>query len=361
MDALFVNVPCGVGIGGRIKLSPSQERELLVKGSKWAVEQGYGTEDDLAHTEENGYLKGADPDKVGDRAYERGKGQSGTLGSGNHFLEIQVVDEIYDELKAKVFGLKKGQVVVMIHSGSRGLGHQICDDNLRIMQKAVSKYGITLPDRQLVSAPVESKEGRDYFSAMACAANYAWGNRQILMHLVRETFEKIFSRDWQSLGMKLIYDVAHNIAKFEKHKVDGKERLLCVHRKGATRAFPPNHPHIPEEYRTIGQPVIIPGDMGRVSYLLVGTQRAFDETWGSTCHGAGRMMSRHQAIKSARGRSIYKEMESKGIMVRARGKTTLAEEMSEAYKDVNIVVDIVQNAGISERVARMRPLGVVKG
>ena len=361
MDAIFNNIPCGVGIGGKIKISPQQEKELLKLGSKWAVKQGYGVEDDITNTEEAGCLEGANPDKVSSRAYERGKGQGGTLGSGNHFLEVQMVDEIYNEEKANVFGIEKGQITIMIHSGSRGLGHQVCDDNLRIMQKAVSKYGINLPDRQLVSAPVNSPEGRDYFSAMASAANYAWCNRQILMHLMRETFEKFFGKKWQDLDMELIYDVAHNIAKLEKHKVNGKETTLCVHRKGATRAFPPNHTDVPLKYKKIGQPVIIPGDMGRASYLLVGTQRAFNETWGSTCHGAGRTMSRHQAIKFAEGRSISREMEVKGIIVRARDKSTLAEEMSEAYKDVNMVVDIVHKAGISEKVAKMKPLGVVKG
>ncbi len=361
MDTLFHNIPCGVGIGGKIKLSPQQERDVLSDGSKWAVKQGYGVDDDLTNTEQAGCLEGANPDKVSSRAYERGKRQSGTLGSGNHFLEIQVVDEIYDEVKAKVFGIEKGQITIMIHSGSRGLGHQVCDDNLRVMQKAVSKYGIKLPDRQLVSVPVNSPEGKDYFSAMASAANYAWCNRQILMHLVREAFEEFFGKKWQDFGMELVYDVTHNIAKFEKHKVDGKETLLCIHRKGATRAFPSNHPDVPSKYKMIGQPVIIPGDMGRASYLLVGTQKAFEETWGSTCHGAGRMMSRHQAIKFAEGRSIHREMEAKGIVVRARDKNTLAEEMSEAYKDVNMVVDIVHKAGISEKVARMKPLGVIKG
>jgi tRNA-splicing ligase RtcB len=276
-------------------------------------------------------------------------------------LEVQKVDEIYDKEKAEIFGIEKEQITVMIHSGSRGLGHQVCDDSLRIMQKAVSKYGIDLPDRQLVSAPVNSPEGKDYFSAMSAAANYAWCNRQILMHLVRETFEKFFGRSRHDLGMELIYDVAHNIAKFEKHKINGKETRLCVHRKGATRAFPPNHPDIPVKYKAIGQPVIIPGDMGRASHLLVGTQKAFEETWGSTCHGAGRTMSRHQAIKFAEGRSIHKEMESKGIAVRARDKRALAEEMSEAYKDINAVADIVHKAGISQKVAKMKPLGVIKG
>lgn len=361
MDALFTNVPCGVGIGGKIKVSLQQEKELLKDGSKWAVKQGFGVEDDIINTEEGGCLQSANPDKVSPRAYERGKNQSGTLGSGNHFLEIQKIDEIYDEQKAKVFGIEKNQITIMIHSGSRGLGHQICDDSLRIMQKTVSKYGIKLPDRQLVSAPVDSPEGKDYFSAMASAANYAWCNRQILMHLVRETFGKFFGKKWQDLGMELIYDVAHNIAKLEKHKVNGKETLLCVHRKGATRAFPPNHPDIPLKYKSIGQPVIIPGDMGRASYLLAGTQKAFEETWGSTCHGAGRTMSRHKAIKIAEGRSIFREMEEKGITVRARNKNTLAEEMSEAYKDINMVVDIVHKAGISQKIAKMKPLGVIKG
>jgi len=317
--------------------------------------------EDVVNTEENGCLEGADPSKVSPRAYERGSGQSGTLGAGNHFLEVQVIDEIYDNSLAKFFGLEKGQVTVMIHSGSRGFGHQVCDDNLKVMQRIVTKYNLSLPDRQLVSAPIDSPEGKSYFAAMACAANYAWANRQVLMHLVRETFQKVLGKNWQELGMELIYDVAHNIAKFEKHKVEGKEKTLCVHRKGATRAFPAHHPAVPEGYREIGQPVIIPGDMGRASYLLVGTEKAMQETWGSTCHGAGRVMSRHQAIREARGRSIYKEMQEKGIVVKSRGRSTLAEEASFAYKDVNQVVEVVHKAGISQKVVRMRPLGVVKG
>ncbi len=361
INVLFEHVPCGVGVGGRIKLSSKEVREVLVKGARWAVEKGMGVREDLEVTEEGGEMKGADPEMISPRAYERGKGQVGTLGSGNHFLEIQVVDEVYDERLASVFDLFPGQITIMIHSGSRGFGHQVCDDNLRVMQKAVEKYRITLPDRQLACAPVESPEGRGYFSAMACAANYAWCNRQIIMHLTRESLEKFFGKSWDELGLSLIYDVAHNIAKMERHRVDGKEKVLCVHRKGATRAFPPGHPDVPPRYREIGQPVIIPGDMGRASYLLIGTKRAFEETWGSTCHGAGRMMSRHQAIREARGRSIQKEMEEIGIVVRARGKTTLAEEMPEAYKDVDKVVEVVQNAGISYKVARLKPLGVIKG
>ncbi|HEX67483.1 MAG TPA: RtcB family protein, partial [bacterium] len=254
-----------------------------------------------------------------------------------------------------------GQITIMIHSGSRGFGHQVCDDNLKVMQRAVEKYGIKLPDRQLACAPINSPEGKNYFVQMACAANYAWCNRQIIMHLVRETFQKVFGKSWEKLGLYLVYDVAHNIAKFEEYQVDGKKKKLCVHRKGATRAFPPHHPQVPLKYREIGQPVIIPGDMGRCSYLLIGTEKAFKDTWGSTCHGAGRMMSRHEAIRQARGRSIYQEMMDRGIIVRAKGKHTLAEEMPQAYKDVRDVVEVVDKAGISRKIARMRPLGVVKG
>ncbi len=361
INALFENVPCGVGVGGRIRFSSRDERDVLLKGALWAVEKGFGVKEDLEVTEDGGRLDGADPDKISPRAYERGKGQAGTLGSGNHFLEVQVVEEIFDEKLAKMLGVFPGQITVMIHSGSRGFGHQVCDDNLRVMQKAVEKYRIKLPDRQLACAPVNSPEGRNYFSAMAGAANYAWCNRQIIMHLVRETFEKVFGKSWEELGLYMIYDVAHNIAKFEEYEVNGKKKKLCIHRKGATRAFPSHHPHLPSRYREIGQPVIIPGDMGRASYLLIGTKRAFEDTWGSTCHGAGRMMSRHEAIRQARGRSISREMEERGIIVRARGRHTLEEEMPQAYKDVNEVVEVVDKAGISRKICRMRPLGVVKG
>ena len=361
MDTLFNNVPCGVGIGGKIKLSRKDEREVFLKGARWAVEKGFGIEDDLKSTEENGKLKGANPDLISERAYERGKKQIGTLGSGNHFLEVQVVDEIYDKEIANSLGIFKGEITIMIHTGSRGFGHQVCDDNLRVMQKAVNKYGIKLPDRQLACAPINSKEGKNYFSQMTCAANYAWCNRQIIMHLVRESFQKVFGKSWEDLGLYLVYDVTHNIAKFEEYEINGKKKTLCVHRKGATRAFPKNHPKIPEKYKDIGQPVIIPGDMGRASYLLIGTEKALSETWGSTCHGAGREMSRHKAIREAKGRSISKEMREKGIIVRARKENTLAEEMSEAYKDVNDVVEVVDKAGISHKISKMRPLGVVKG
>ena len=358
--ALHNEVPAGVGSKGEIRISASEERKLLVEGSKWVVDHGYGRQEDLDYTEERGAVKGADPGAVSQRAYERGKNQSGTLGSGNHFMEVQVVDEIYDEEAAGVFGLEKNQAVLMIHSGSRGLGYQICDEYSKDFIHILSKYGISVPDRQLACAPVNSEEGKAYLGAMRCAANYAWANRQCLMHLARNVFEKVFQMGPKDLGMDLIYDVAHNIAKIEKYNINGKERTLCVHRKGATRAFPPGHPELPAKYKKIGQPVIIPGDMGRNSYLLVGTKKA-EETFYSSCHGAGRRLSRSAAIKACRGRSISRELEEKGIIVKSSGRETLAEEAPEAYKDVNEVVNIVQGAGISKRVCRMRPLGAIKG
>ncbi|MFH0838929.1 MAG: RtcB family protein [Candidatus Omnitrophota bacterium] len=361
VTALFNDIPAGVGSRGDIKISFSEEKQLLLKGSRWAVGKGYGVEEDLEHTESKGAIEGADPDAVSDRAYERGKGQAGTLGSGNHFLEIQVIDQVFDTEAASVFGVTKGQITIMIHSGSRGLGYQICDDYLANMIKCLSKYKINVPDRQLACAPVNSPEGEAYLSAMRCAANYAWVNRQCLMYLTRKTFERVFSKKWQELGMSLVYDVAHNIAKIETHEVDGKDIKVCVHRKGATRAFGPKHPELPVAYKNIGQPVIIPGDMGRHSYLLVGTEGAMNNTFASTCHGAGRCLSRTAAIKACQGRSIDKELLEKGIYVMARGRGTLAEEAPEAYKDVNEVVEVVHNAGISKRVCRMKPLGVIKG
>ncbi|MCM8801244.1 MAG: RtcB family protein [Candidatus Omnitrophica bacterium] len=358
---LFSDVPSGVGSKGEIRVSEREEREILVKGAKWAVEKGYGTEEDLECTEEYGAMPGADPLAVSQRAYERGKAQSGTLGSGNHFLEIQVIDQIYDSKLCDEFGLTLGQITIMIHSGSRGLGYQICDDYTRNMIHCLSKYNINVPDRQLSCAPVNSSEGKAYFSAMKCAANYAWANRQCLMYLTRRAFEKVFGISWEKMGMKLIYDVAHNIAKLEKHIINGKEKTLCVHRKGATRAFGPGHPALPPRYKKTGQPVIIPGDMGRNSYLLVGTQKAMEETFGSTCHGAGRIKSRTAATKSIDADALLRELESKGIIVKASGKATIVEEAPQAYKDVNEVVDVVHKAGISKRVCRMRPLGVIKG
>jgi len=361
IHVLFSNVPTGVGSKGDIRVSQKEEREILIHGSGWAVKQGYGTQEDLECTEENGAIEGADPQAVSDRAYERGKAQSGTLGSGNHFLEIQVIDQLYDRDVCDELGLDLGQVMVMIHSGSRGLGYQVCEDYVKSMVHCLAKYQINVPDRQLACAPVNSSEGQAYLGAMKCAANYAWANRQCLMHLTRKAFEKVFAQSWQKLGMSLIYDVAHNIAKIEKYTIDGKEKKLCVHRKGATRAFGPGHPALPERYRKTGQPVIIPGDMGRNSYLLVGTQKAMDETFGSTCHGAGRLMSRTAALKSIDLGKLMKELETKGIVVLAEGKGTIIEEAPQVYKDVNDVVDVVHNAGIAKRVCRMRPLGVIKG
>ncbi|MDP2044534.1 MAG: RtcB family protein [Candidatus Omnitrophota bacterium] len=358
---LFSDIPSGVGSEGDIKVGAKEEKEILLKGSRWAVAKGFGTEDDLECTEENGAMQGADPEAVSERALKRGKAQSGTLGSGNHFLEIQVIDQLYDREACDTLGLNLGQVTVMIHSGSRGLGYQVCEDYSRSMIGSLAKYNINVPDRQLACAPVDSPEGKNYLAAMKCAANYAWANRQCLMHLTRQVFEKIFGSSWQKLGMFLIYDVAHNIAKIEKHEVDGREMNLCVHRKGATRAFGPGHPALPEKYKQIGQPVIIPGDMARNSYLLVGTQKAMQETFGSACHGAGRLKSRTAAAKSINADMLLKELGSKGIIVKASGRNTLVEEAPSAYKDVNEVVDVVHNAGISKRVCRMRPLGVIKG
>jgi tRNA-splicing ligase RtcB len=357
---LFSDVPAGVGSKGDIRLSAKEEKEILIKGSQWAVANGYGIEDDLDCTEERGAITGADPDAVSERAYQRGKAQSGTLGSGNHFLEIQVIDQLYDAELSDAFGLNLGQIMVMIHSGSRGLGYQICDDYTRNMVHCLQKYSITVPDQQLACAPVNSPEGKSYLGAMKCAANYAWANRQCLMHLTRLSFEKALGLPWEKLGMQLIYDVAHNIAKIEKYEIEGITKNLCVHRKGATRAFPPGHPALPEKYKLTGQPVIIPGDMARNSYLLVGTEKA-QETFYSACHGAGRVKSRTAATKSINLNVLLKELESKGIIVKASGRGTIVEEAPQAYKNVNDVVDVVHNAGISKRVCRMRPLGVIKG
>lgn len=361
VDGLFRNVPSGVGSCGSIKLSPKDTAGVLHTGTQWAVNHGYGIPEDILYTEEHGQLPFADPEQISQRALDRGHNQLGTLGSGNHFLEIQVVDEVFDPEIASVFGLKEQQITVMIHTGSRGLGYQVCEDYLRSMGDVSRKYGIYLPDRQLACAPVDSPEGKGYLGAMACAANYAWANRQCIMHLTRGVFERILRLSDREIGMQLVYDVAHNIAKIEKHIIDGKETNLCVHRKGATRAFPAKHPDIPEKYKAVGQPVIVPGDMGRASYVLVGTQLGMNEAFGTACHGAGRIMSRTRATKEAKGRSIARELADKGIIVRSSGRETLAEEMPEAYKDVNVVVNILHQAGIAKKVAKIRPLGVVKG
>lgn len=361
MEVLYNNIPTGVGSKGRLRLTEKDEKRVVVRGSQWAVENGFGSKEDLSHTESGGCIEGADPDIVSEKAYERGRAQQGTLGSGNHFTEIQYVDEIYDEKAANSLGLYKDHITVMIHTGSRGFGHQVCTDFLSVMQKAVLKYNIALPDRELACAPFNSPEAKDYISAMKAAANYAWANRQCIMHWVKESFMNVLNAGPNELGMSLVYDVAHNIAKVEEHTVDGKKMRLIVHRKGATRAFPPGHPELPDVYRHLGQPVIIPGDMGRASFVMLGTERGMEESFGSTCHGAGRLLSRHQAIKKAKGRAIWREMEDKGIIVMAAGRGTLAEEMPEAYKDISNVVDVVHNAGLSKKVARLRPLGVIKG
>jgi tRNA-splicing ligase RtcB len=361
VGALFKNIPTGVGSRGKIRLSTKEEKKVAAQGSSWAVKKGLGTNEDLARTEDQGVIRGADPETVSERAYKRGHDELGTLGSGNHFLEIQTVEEIYDHKIAGAFNLFEGQLTVLIHSGSRGFGHQICDDFLKEMGTRVRESGFDLPDRQLACAYINSEIGKRYLSAMACAANYAWANRQIIMHWTRETFEEVLEISPRELRMELLYDVCHNIAKIEEHVVKKKEATLCVHRKGATRSLPPGHPNVPEIYRTVGQPVLIPGDMGTHSYVLAGSQRALDETFGSTCHGAGRVLSRKQAIKTARGRAINRELEDKGICVQSRGRTTLMEEMPEAYKDISLVVETVHMAGLAKKVAKLRPLGVIKG
>jgi tRNA-splicing ligase RtcB len=359
--ALFRKIPCGVGSQGKIKVNNNEWPELLTTGARWAIKRGYGRQKDIEHTEEDGAMSGALPDKVSSHAKERGREQLGTLGSGNHFLEVQVVEEIFDSASARVFGIEKGSVTVMIHCGSRGLGHQVCSDHLVYMGRAPEKYGIKLPDRQLACAPLDSPEAKAYFGAMASAANYAWCNRQCIMHWVREIFEEVLGRGPKDLGMDLIYDVAHNIAKFEEYEVAGQRKELCIHRKGATRAFGPGHPRIPEEYKAIGQPVLLPGDMGTNSYILTGTKKAEEESWGSSCHGAGRVMSRHAAIRLTRGRNIKEELVRKGIIVYERGRHTLQEEAPEAYKDVNDVVRVVEGAGIAKKVAKLKPRVVIKG
>jgi len=361
ISALFNAIPTGVGSRGKIRLSRGEESKVAVQGASWAVGKGLGTKEDLERTEDHGAMEGADPGVISDRAYKRGHDQLGTLGSGNHFLEIQVVDEIYEQEIADVFNLFEGQLTVLIHSGSRGFGHQICDDFLKEMGTHVRDSGFNLPDRQLACAYIKSDLGKRYLSGMACAANYAWANRQIIMHWTRETFEKTLKISPSHLKMELLYDVCHNIAKLETHVVDGKKVTLCVHRKGATRSLPPGHPDVPERYRKVGQPVLIPGDMETCSYVLAGSPKAMEETFGSTCHGAGRALSRTQAMKVAKGRAIHRELEDKGIFVQSRGRRTLQEEISEAYKDVSLVVEAVHMAGLATKVARLRPLGVMKG
>lgn len=362
INQLFRDIPTGVGAHHKhFRLGSDDLRHVLKDGAHWAVSHGYGDAGDLAYIEANGCLAGADPNMVSVRAKERGADQLGTLGSGNHFVEVQVVDEIFDEALANTMGLFLDQITVMIHTGSRGLGHQVCEDHIELMLAASRKYKIELPDKQLCCAPINSPEGKHYFDAMAAAANFAFANRQMITHWVRGAFERALHIGPRDLGITPIYDVCHNIAKFEEHRVDGTQRHLCVHRKGATRAFPPGSSEIPVAYQRIGQPVIIPGDMGRYSFVLVGTERAMEETFGSACHGAGRLMSRHAAMKACRGRNIEAELAAKGIIVRGASRATVVEEVPEAYKDVADVVEAVHKAGLSKKVAKLRPLGVIKG
>ena len=361
VDRLFKNVPTGTGKKGRYRFSHEELKELLQDGPRRLIERGWATQRDIEYTEAQGRLEGAEPDRLSERALERGAPQCGTLGSGNHFMEVQIVESIQDAEAAEIMGLRLNMVCVMIHSGSRGLGYQVCDDALKILRGVPEKYGIDLPDRQLACAPVESPEGEHYLGAMRAAANYAWCNRQLLMHQAREVFADVFGQSWEDLNMELIYDVAHNIAKFEEHRIGSEDKKVWVHRKGATRAFPPKHPEVPTVYQDIGQPVLIPGDMGRASWVLVGQPGSMEQTFGTTCHGAGRMMSRTAAMKHAKGRRIDKELLNRGVVARANSFRGLAEEQPDAYKDVNLVVDVVHNAGLSRKVARMKPIGVIKG
>jgi tRNA-splicing ligase RtcB len=361
VSELYRQIPSGLGSTGPVKLSVKEEKQVLRQGSQWAVRKGFGENRDLAHTEDAGCMPNADPDIISPRALERGRKQLGTLGSGNHFVEVGIVDDIFDEKIARVFGLFQGQVTVLLHSGSRGFGYQVCDDFLKQMNQHVRHLELELPDRQLACAMIQSDLGQRYFNAMACAANYAWANRQILMQRCREVFQHALGISPNTLDMNLVYDVSHNIAKKETHMVEGQKRILCVHRKGATRSFPPNHTALCEAHRSTGQPVLVPGDMGTASYVLVGTHTAMAETFGSTCHGAGRVLSRKAAKKQSKGRSIQRELADKGILVRWTGRSTLAEEMPDAYKDISKVVGVVHGAGISRKVARLRPMAVIKG
>jgi len=363
---LYRAIPTGVGASAAIpRLSPREMDEVLSRGARWATGRGFAAaSDDAAHCEEGGCLAGADPEAVSERARQRGSDQLGTLGSGNHFLEVDRVAEVYDEGVAEAFGLRTGAAAIQIHSGSRGLGYQVCDEALAELTPSMARYGpdyAALPDPQLACAPIDSPAGRSYLGAMQAAANFAWANRQVMTGLAVRALCRSLAISEGDLGARVLYDVCHNVAKVEEHLVDGRRRRLLVHRKGATRAFGPGDPRVPAAYRDVGQPVLIPGDMGRYSYVLVGTAAAMEETFGSSCHGAGRLLSRHQAMRVARGRSIHQELLDRGIEVISRGKKTLAEEMSDAYKDVARVVGVVAAAGLSRLVARLEPIGVIKG
>lgn len=361
VENLFRNVPSGVGRSGRYKFDKKELKNLLENGAGYLRGRDLAEASDIEHTEAGGCIDRAEPDRVSDHALTRGAEQCGTLGSGNHFMEVQVVDSIFNPDVAAAFGLEKDQICVMIHSGSRGLGYQVCDDALAMFRGVPEKHGFALPDRQLACAPVDSAEGKHYIGAMRAAANFGFCNRQLLMQQAREVFADVFGRSWRDLGMSLLYDVAHNIAKLEEHVVNGRRKRVWVHRKGATRAFPAGHPDVPEVYRAVGQPVIIPGDMGRASWILVGRPGSMARTFGTTCHGAGRAMSRTAALKDASGRRIDKELEARGVIARAQSRKGLAEEQPKAYKDVDDVVEVVHNADLSAKVARMRPIGVIKG
>ncbi len=364
LEALLTNlqrdIPSGVGVKGALKLSAADLKKVLKQGSPWVIDRGYGEASDAELTEDGGCMPNADPKAVSDRALDRGKPQLGTLGSGNHFIEIGVVEAVYDPAAADVFGLAEGMVTMLLHTGSRGLGHQVCDDYLAKMAKQ-TKRDFELPDRQLACTPINSPDGTAYYNAMACAANFAWANRQVLLHNARDVFMRTFHISPRDLGMRMVYDVCHNIAKIEHHDIDGSRRPVCVHRKGATRALAPGHPAVCDAYKTTGQPILIPGDMGTASYVLAGTQTAMTDTFGSTCHGAGRVLSRKAAKKAAKGRQLREELEKRGIFARSTGKSTMAEEMPDAYKDVSEVVDAVHGSGISKKVAKLRPIAVVKG
>ncbi len=375
-DALFRAVPSGVGAKARRRLTESELDAVLRRGARWAVQGGFGWREDIERTEEGGSMEGADPNALSVRARARGIDQLGTLGSGNHFLEVGVVERIFDPAAAAAFGLRPGQVTVAIHCGSRGLGHQVCTDSLATMDRAAARYGISLPDRQLACAPARSPEAQAYIATMTAAANFAWANRQVIAHHVRGAFERVFGASAESLGLHLVYDLSHNIAKRERHRVpfvgggeaargggdgNGATAEVWVHRKGATRAFPAGHPDIPEEYRAVGQPVLVPGDMGRASYVAVGAPGSMERSFGSACHGAGRNLSRHAAVRALRGVDVVRSLAAEGIIVRAERRDLLAEEASIAYKDVDTVVEVSEGAGLIRRVARLRPLAVVKG
>lgn len=357
VNQIFRDVPSGTGRTGLVNLPKAELDKVLQQGARWAAENGYGFEDDLQHIEEYGTIPNADPGLVSHRAKERGKDQVGTLGSGNHFIEIQVVTELFDEEIAKAFGLQRDQIVVLIHTGSRGLGHQVCTDYLEVMQEAMRRYQIQVVDRQLACVPVKSKEGQDYLRAMAAAANFAFANRQLITHWTRQAFQRIMGNG----DLKIVYDVCHNIAKVEEHRVNGGKRKVLVHRKGATRAFPKGHPDLPRSYQDVGQPVLIPGSMGTCSYVLVGTEQAMEETFGSSCHGAGRAKSRHAAKKDITAEQLIRDLKEKGIFVRGASRSGLTEENPSAYKDVSLVVEVVHQAGIAKKVAKLVPIGVMKG